>query len=102
MDNDVDKGFAFSELVTVNGGRCFHPNADRITMIVDIDASDYLVNDELTPRLRGNMREYKKLMEPKIIDVHCRKQESIGNGNWHYPGTHHRSGWAVFQFISLP
>ena len=50
-------------------------------MIVDIDASDYLVNDELTPTLRGNMREYKKLMEPKIIDVHCRKQESIGNGN---------------------
>ena len=81
LDNEVDKGCAFSGLVTVNVVRCFHPNAYRITMIVDIDASDYLVNDELTPRLRGNMREYKKPMEPKIIDVHCRKQESIGNGN---------------------
>ena len=36
-------------------------------MIVNSGASDHLVDDELIPRLRDSMKDYKKLKEPKII-----------------------------------
>ena len=36
-------------------------------MIVDSGASDHLVDDDLIPRLRNSMKNYKKLKEPKII-----------------------------------
>ena len=58
FNDDFDKGFAFSGLVVSIGGRCFHLNVDRITMIVDSVASDHLVD---------SMEDYKKLKEPKII-----------------------------------
>ena len=45
----------------------FSPNAGRMTMIVGSGASDHLVNGDVIPRLRGNMREYKKLMEAKVV-----------------------------------
>ena len=61
LDDDFDKGFAFSGLVAGNGRRAIPPNVDRIAMIVDSGASDHLANDELVPRLRGSMRDYKKL-----------------------------------------
>ena len=36
-------------------------------MIVGSGASDHLVNGDLIPRLRDNMREHKTLMEPKVV-----------------------------------
>ena len=49
-------------------GRGFHPNVDKITMIVNSGgASDHFVDDELIPRLRDSMKDYEKLKEPKII-----------------------------------
>ena len=36
-------------------------------MIVNSGASDHLVDDELIPRLRDSMSDYKELEEPKII-----------------------------------
>ena len=36
-------------------------------MIVDGGASDQLVDDELNPRLRDNVKDHKMLKEPKII-----------------------------------
>lgn len=36
-------------------------------MIVDCGTSDNLVDNELIPRLRNSMRDYKKMKEPKII-----------------------------------
>ncbi|CAM9877412.1 unnamed protein product, partial [Laminaria digitata] len=36
-------------------------------MIMDSGASEHLVDNELIPRLRDSMREYKKLKEPKTI-----------------------------------
>ena len=48
-------------------GRGFHLNVDRITMIVDGGASNHLVDDELIPRRRNSMQDYKKLKEPQII-----------------------------------
>ena len=65
--DDFDKGLAFSGLVAGSDVRGFHPNVDRITMIVDSGASDHLVDDELIPRLQNIMKDYKKLQEPKII-----------------------------------
>ena len=50
-----------------SGGQGFHPDVDRITMIVNSGASDHLVDDELIPRLRDCMEDYKKLKEPKSI-----------------------------------
>ena len=54
-------------MAAANDGRSFLPNVDRITMIVDSGASHHLVDDELIPRLRDSMEDYKKLKEPKII-----------------------------------
>ena len=53
--------------MTDSDERGFHPNVDRITMIVDSGASDHLADDELIPRLRDNVKDYKKLKEQKII-----------------------------------
>ncbi|CAN0464242.1 unnamed protein product, partial [Laminaria digitata] len=66
-DDDFDKGFAFTGLLGDNGERGFHPNSDRFTMIVDSGASDHLIDQELIPKLRDSMRDYKKLKEPKTI-----------------------------------
>ena len=68
FDDDFDKGFEFSGLVMAgDDARGFHPNVDRIIMIVDSDASDPLVDDKLISRLRDSMKDYKKLKELKII-----------------------------------
>ena len=67
FDDDLDKGFAFSRPAIGSDERGFHPNVDRITMIVDSGASDHLADDELIPRLRDNVKDYKKLKEQKII-----------------------------------
>ena len=47
--------------------RGFHPNSDRFTMIVDSDASDHSIDEELIPKLRKIMKEYKTLQELDTI-----------------------------------
>ena len=46
IDDDFDKGFAFSGLVAGSGGRAIQSKVDRITKIVDSGASDRLVNKQ--------------------------------------------------------
>ena len=60
FDDDFKNGLAFSRLVAGSGRRGFHPNADRITMIVDSGASDHLVDDEMILRLGDSMKDCKK------------------------------------------
>ena len=43
-------------------------------MIVDSVASDHSIDEELIPRLRKNMRDYKKLKEPNIIMTNGNKK----------------------------
>ena len=62
-------------------------------MIVHSGASDHLVDDELIPRLRDSMKDYKKLKEPKII-VTAGNKEVLATATGTM-GTHHRSGWAA-------
>lgn len=50
-----------------NGGRGFHPNADRFAMVVDSSASDYLLDDELLPIPQDSTRDFKEVEEPKTI-----------------------------------
>ena len=52
----------------------FHPSSDRFTMIVDSGASDHLIDEDLIPRLRKSMRDYKKLKEPKTIMTNRNKK----------------------------
>ena len=67
FDDDVDEGFAFTGLLAGSGKRGFHPNSDRFTMIVDSGASDHVIDEELIPKTRESMEDYKNLKEPKII-----------------------------------
>ena len=62
----------------------FSPNAGRITMIVGSGASDHLVNGNLIPRLRENMREHKKLMEPKVVTAGNMKVLTAAGTIWKF------------------
>ena len=67
FDNGFEEGFVFTGLLAGSGNRGFHPSIDRFTMLVDSGASDHLIDEELIPRLRKRMREYKTLKDPKTI-----------------------------------
>ena len=43
-------------------------------MLVDSGASDHLIDEELIPRLRNSMRDYKKLKDPKTIMANGNKK----------------------------
>ena len=101
FDDDFDKGFAFPELVAGSDGKDFHPNVDRITMIVDICASHHLVDDELIPRLWDSMKEYKKLNELKIIVTAGNKEVLATQLALSGDTSSIRLG-SVFQFASPP
>lgn len=61
FDNDSKEGFAFTGLLADSGNRVFHPHSDRFTVIVDNGGSCHLIDEELIPRQRKSMRDYKKL-----------------------------------------
>ena len=72
-----EEAFAFTELLADignrgvqpngSGNRGFHSNGVRSTITVDNDPSDHLKNEELIPRLRKSIKNYKMLNEPKAI-----------------------------------
>ena len=75
FDDNVDEEFAFTGLRAGGSGkRGFHPNSDRFTTIVDSGDSDQLIDEELIPKLRESMRDYKKLKEPKTIATNGNKK----------------------------
>ena len=84
FDDGFEEGFAFTGLLDGSGNRAFHPNGsgkrgfhpniDRFTMIVDSGASDHLIDEELIPRLRKSMTDYKKLTDPKTIMANGHKK----------------------------
>ena len=53
-------------------------------MIVGSGASDHLVNGNLIPRLRENMREHKKLMEPKVVTAGNMKVLTAAGTIWKF------------------
>ena len=82
FDDGFEEGFAFTGLLAGSGNRGFHPrgfhpngsgnrgfhpSSERFTMLVNSGASDHLIDEELIPRLRKSMRDYKKLEDPKTI-----------------------------------
>ena len=68
-----------------SGNRGFHPNNDRFTMLVDSGASDHLIDEELIPRLRKSIRDYKKLKNPKTIITNGNKVFATATGTiWGY------------------
>ena len=89
FDDGFEEGYAFTGLLAGSGNRGFHrrgfhPNgsgnkgfhrdSDRFAMLVDNGASDHLIDEELIPRLRKSMRDYKKLMDPKTIMTNGNKK----------------------------
>ena len=74
FDDCFEEGFAFTGLLTGSGNRGFHPNSDRFTMVVDSGGSAHLINEELIPRLRKSLRDYKKLKDPKTIMTNGNKK----------------------------
>ena len=54
-------------------------------MLVDSGASDPLIDEELIPRLRNSMRDYKKLKDPKTIMTNGKKVCATATGTiWGY------------------
>ena len=49
-------------------------------MLVDSGASDHLIDEELIPRLRKRMKDYKRLKEPKIIMTNEKKVLATATG----------------------
>ena len=100
FDDGFEEGFAFTGLLADSGNRGFHPrgfhpngsgnrdfhpNSDRFTMIVDNGASDHLIDEELIPRLRRSMKDYKKQKDPKTIMTNGKKVFATETGTiWGY------------------
>ena len=100
FDDGFEEGFAFTGLLAGSsnrgfhprgfhpvgsGNRGFHPNSDKSTMLVDNGASDHLIDEELIPRLRKSMRDYKKLKDPKTIITNGKKVFATATGTiWGY------------------
>ena len=84
FDDGFEEGFAFAGLLAGSGNRGFHPNgsgnrgfhpnSNKFTMLVDSGASDHLIDEELIPRLRKSMRDYKKVNDPKTIMTNGNKK----------------------------
>ena len=87
--------------MTDSDERGFHPNVDRITMIVDSGASDHFVDEELILRLRDSMTDYKKLKGPKIIVTAGNKEVLAAATGIIWDTSSIRLG-SVFQFASPP
>ena len=47
----------------------FIPDVERITMIVESVAQDYLMDDEVIPTLPDRRRDYKNLKKRKIVVI---------------------------------
>ena len=73
-DDGFDNGFAHMGLVTGNGGPGLHLNSDRFMMTVDGGASDHSVDDALIAGPRRRTRNYKKLEEPRSIEIAVNKK----------------------------
>lgn len=61
VDDEFDKIFAHTKPVAGSGGRSFHPNTDRFTMLEDSGASDHLVDNDLVPGMRQSMRDHTEM-----------------------------------------
>ena len=103
FDDDFDKGFAFSILTTDSGGRISVSNPDRFTMLVDIGASDHVVDSKLTQVIA---RRHDRVPKPRPTEARCdhRQQDCVRDSNGKnlrihhqptktaYPCTHRRNG----------
>ena len=84
FDDGFKQEFAFTGLLVGSGNRGFqpngsgtmglHPNRDRFTMTVGSGASSHLIYEELIPRLRKSIRDYKMLKETKAIMTNGNKK----------------------------